>query len=155
VALAPTDRPSLARRVAAFVRAIFHGRDPLPADRIPEPPPPKPEHRPMKTGMVLIERADDPPAIGWLVEITGDRRGHLHVFREGHARIGSRSTDVVLDHPSVAPVHARIVGASDSFLLIAEAGAAVRVDDRPVTRHELIDGDRVTLGEVALVWKSL
>jgi hypothetical protein len=153
VALGPAERPSRARRFAAFLRALVHGRAPLPPERIPELPPP-PYRGPMKTGMVFVDRDEAPPALGWLVETTGKRRGQIHLCN-GVTRIGTEPTGSVIDHPSIAPVHARIIATPDGFLLLAEDGAHVLVDDRPVTRHELVDGDRVTLGDVALIWKAL
>lgn len=140
VALAPTERPGLARRVAAFLRAIVHGRDPVPPERIPDPPP-EPPRPSMKVGMmVFIDRDAMPPTMGWLVEISGERRGTLHVIRDGDTWSGDG---------------ARIVGTDGSFLLVADDGAAVRVNDRRVTRHELADGERVALAGTVMIWKSL
>jgi hypothetical protein len=93
------------------------------------------------------------PTLHWLVA-RGRRRILLH---EGENMVGrDPAADVCLDAPSVSRRHSRILLAGDSITL-EDLGSknGTTVGDLRVTRTTALhDGDRVTFGSVACVYRS-
>jgi predicted component of type VI protein secretion system len=77
------------------------------------------------------------------------------VFRDGAVLGRSPECEVVVAHPSVSRLHARIARDADGWVL-ADLGSrnGTRVNGRRVERVRLADGDRVELGEVRLEFRS-
>ena len=145
VALAvPDEPPSLLRRIwnalAAGLRVLIHGRSPLPLHAIPDPPPPPPPGPSLKMGMFFIPPDPEPPLMGWLVRVDGPERGHTIQCGAPTTRIGSSY---------------QIVTSPSGFVLRAERPDDVVVNGSRGEVFELVDGDRIELGPVRYVFKSL
>jgi hypothetical protein len=64
-------------------------------------------------------------------------------------------SDVVVDDPGASRQHARIAHASGGFVL-TDLGSTngTLVNDEPIREHTLHDGDRITIGETVLEFRS-
>ena len=70
--------------------------------------------------------------------------------------IGRRPTnDIVLEDPSVSRAHAQIARREDGSFEVCDLGGKwpVRVNGRLASRHALQDGDRIEIGQTALVFR--
>ncbi len=93
----------------------------------------------------------------WLNQTSGDS-SRTHKFDSGPITIGSgASADIVLEHPSVRPLHARIEFDSSApelpKLTTLDTAASTRVDGQLVTGTvDLRDRARLQLGDVTFVF---
>jgi hypothetical protein len=96
-------------------------------------------------------------AVAWLVRAGGPgRRGETLRLPAPRAVIGSATGAAVLlqGDPAISASHAEIVVSGGEFL-IAPLEGEVSVEAKPVRgRHALADGDTITLGAAAFVFKS-
>jgi hypothetical protein len=96
-------------------------------------------------------------AVAWLVRVGGPgRRGETLRLPGARAVIGAGPAAVVqlAGDPTVAASHAEIVLSGGEFLITPLEGA-VAVEAQPVRgRHALADGDTITVGAGAFVFKS-
>lgn len=97
------------------------------------------------------------PALAWLVVEKGDRPGHLYKLSDGDTTIGRLGTcDIVLDDAAVSRQHAKVRKEGEDFVIYDLAATnPVLVNQQPITRHVLKEGDRVELGNTVLVFKKI
>ncbi len=88
-----------------------------------------------------------------LLIVRGPDTGLRIELDAGRLTIGSHpSSDLALDSPTVAPYHAILHGAVNSFRFTSSAPSFC--NGVPVTACELADGDRLRLGEVELLFQA-
>jgi VWFA-related protein len=112
--------------------------------RSPAPPP---------RTMVLKQK---PKAMGWLIVEKGVHAGKE--FRLGEvASIGrTGDNDIVLDDPAVSRQHAKIRLEGSTFTVF-DLGATntTKVNEQEIGKHQLVDGDRIEIGQTVLVFKQV
>jgi VWFA-related protein len=98
----------------------------------------------------------EPPVIGWLVVEEGSRVGQE--FRLGEVTTIGRTgdNDVILDHTAVSRQHAKIrLEGTDFTIFDLGATNPTKVNGQEIAKHTLVDGDRVEIGDVVLVFKQI
>lgn len=102
--------------------------------------------------------AQRPQELALIMDVDGERSmlqlswSNLEVLEQG-ARIGSAAPcEILIEHPSVAPLHARLVVRRGALCLIDLAGNVLVNQRRPMpdTPERLGDGDQIRLGSVSL-----
>src|SRR3954469_15723878 len=93
-----------------------------------------------------------PPPPARLVALTAPHAGQEFVLTAAAMVVGrAPDSDVVIDHPSIEPQHAKILRDGQRYVVIDLLGAdGVRVNGDPYRRVELTSGDLVALGRVRL-----
>lgn len=98
------------------------------------------------------------PSDGWIDIVTGAAPARYEVGRRTLVRIGrGDDNDALIDAPSIHRNHA-VIGQTDEGVfgiwdLSGPDGNGVMVNGRRIVDAELADGDRVSLGEVGLVFR--
>jgi hypothetical protein len=94
-------------------------------------------------------------AIGWLVPLKGPHRGELITLKP-QSVIGKDPTcDVVFNDPFLSSRHATIRAHNGLFVLEDHSTNGTFVNDRKISRHELVDSDFVKVGQTLLKFKAL
>jgi len=111
-----------------------------------EPPPPAKTER--------LRR--EPQVMGWLVVEKGPRAGQEFRLQEITAIGRSGNNDVIIDDPSVSRQHAK-VRLEGKVFTIFDLGATnpTKVNGLEIGKHQLIDGDRVEIGNALFVFKQV
>lgn len=109
----------------------------------------------MSDETVIIRRA--PASFAYLFWLNTVRRGDHAALRAEGTTIGREAeADVVLDDETVSGEQARVRKEGESwFLYDLAATNPTQVAGQPITRHELKDGDRLTIGTTELAFRVL
>jgi pSer/pThr/pTyr-binding forkhead associated (FHA) protein len=101
------------------------------------------------------ERAQD--VVGWVVALNGVLRGQDFRLVTGKNVMGTAADcDVVLTDPYLSSRHAVIRHEDGRFMLVdLDSTNGTFVNDRRVSKTELIDNDKVRLGRTEMKFKSL
>lgn len=94
--------------------------------------------------------------LGWLVPLKGPQRGELFTLAP-QSTIGTEPTcTIVLQDNYMSSRHAEIV-AQGGVWVLRDLGSTngTRVNDKPVSQHELVDNDFIAFGQSVLKFKSL
>jgi pSer/pThr/pTyr-binding forkhead associated (FHA) protein len=107
---------------------------------------------PRSEGLNTGEVDPTPPPPARLVALTAPLAGQEFVLTAAAMVVGrSPDSDVVIDHPSIEPQHAKILRDGQRYVVIDLLAAdGVRVNGDPYRRVELTSGDLVALGRVRL-----
>jgi hypothetical protein len=121
--------------------------------------PPKPA-MPMKTMMFNAGGGageDGFPVVGWLVPLNGADAYKTHKLRSSGTKIGTQSnSDIVINDGFMSTDHCKINCSPHGFVLEDNGSTnGCYVNDRKVTKHELVDNDMITLGKTNLKFKSI
>jgi len=99
----------------------------------------------------------EPPASAWLVVRSGARAGQQHGLSMNRPNVIGRDAsraDLIVDDPTVSREHARIRYENGQYVLYDLASTSgTFVNGVRMQRQMLYDNDRVTLGQVDLVYK--
>lgn len=109
-------------------------------------------HQPEKT-MVLRKKLE---AIGMLVMVGGQHAGRQFALEHG-ATIGRANTNlIVIDDSAASGQHAKIK-LDDKVFTIYDMGSTngTRVNGQDITRQQLVDGDKIEIGETKFVFKQV
>ena len=97
-----------------------------------------------------------PKSLGWFVITEGPRKGSQ--FQVQHGVTVGRSLDntIVLDDPAVSRQQAKVKLEEGEFYLY-DLGSTnpTLVNGQPILRHQLSDGDVITMGNVQMIFKRL
>jgi hypothetical protein len=121
------------------------------------PEPPKPAG-PMKTVMIGVGGSDDGfPIVGWLVALNGSDAYRTQRLKPGMTKIGTAPpADIVVNDGFMSTEHCQITCSPAGFTLIDNGATnGCYVNDRKVTKHELVDNDMITLGKTNFKFKSI
>jgi hypothetical protein len=131
---------------------------PMPMMAAPEPAAaPKPAG-PMKTVMIGAGGDQDGfPIVGWLVALNGANAYQTYRLKPGMTKIGTAPpSDMVVNDGFMSTEHCQIACAPGGFTLIDNGSTnGSYVNDRKVSKHELVDNDTVTLGKTNFKFKSI
>lgn len=123
-------------------------------------PKPKP-HMPAKTKLIEIEEAA--PAVGWLVCLSGRYKGKDFRIKEGKNTIGNiKGCDIILEEEYISTRHANInhirKDGENIFILVdldSANGTFLNDNEEPISKEELVDGDKVVFGQTAFKFKCI
>jgi pSer/pThr/pTyr-binding forkhead associated (FHA) protein len=96
------------------------------------------------------------PIVGWLVPLNGQNAYQTFRLRSGLTKIGTQNTDIVINDGFMSTEHCQIQCSPAGFTLV-DGGSTngSYVNDKRVSRHELIDNDMITLGKTNFKFKSV
>jgi pSer/pThr/pTyr-binding forkhead associated (FHA) protein len=93
--------------------------------------------------------------LGWLVPLKGPHRGELHTLKP-QSVIGKDPTcDIVFNDSFLSSRHATIRAQGGNFVLEDHSTNGTFVNDKRVTRQELLDNDFVKFGQTLVKFKCL
>ncbi len=97
------------------------------------------------------------PCVGWVVVLNGELRGRDFRLVDGKNTMGTAADcDVVLTDPYLSSHHAVIRHENGEFTFVdLDSTNGSFVNERRVSREDLIDNDKVRLGRTELKFKSL
>ena len=129
----------------------------MPAPMMAAPEAPKPAG-PMKTQAISLDGSSDGfPIVGWLVPLNGQNAYQTLKLRSTITKIGTQPpSDIVINDGFMSTEHCQISCSPRGYELI-DGGSTngCYVNDKKVSRHELLDNDVVTLGKTNLKFKSI
>ncbi len=104
-----------------------------------------------------INRGTFKPVVGWVVVLSGELRGRDFRLVDGKNTMGTAADcDVVLTDPYLSSKHAVIRHENGTFTLSdLDSTNGSFVNERRITRYDIIDNDKVRLGRTELKFKSL
>lgn len=104
---------------------------------------------------IMDDRAQD--CVGWIVALGGAHRGHDFRLVTGRNVIGTAADcDIVLTDAYLSSKHAAIRHENGRFTLIdLDSTNGTYLNDRRISKEELIDNDKIRLGRTELKFKSL
>jgi hypothetical protein len=123
-----------------------------------QPPPAPPSAADVAETMAIDSKTTQPgltPGAGREAELTmesGPDAGHSHRAGDRALRLGrSPDNDIILRDPATSGHHARVERRGDQFWIV-DLGSTngTLVNGEPVQEKELIDGDRITIGQNAV-----
>lgn len=87
---------------------------------------------------------------------SGGMAGKQFILYSGNTTVGSAPfCDVTLiKDPGIAPVHMTLTAKADGLHVEAASGAALAINNRPVTQQQLRDGDEIALGATLLRYRA-
>jgi hypothetical protein len=114
--------------------------------------PPGPSNRTMA---IMAGGANATAAMAWLVPLKGPQRGQLIQLKLQSVIGKDPGCDVVINDPFLSSRHATIRVASGVYILEDHSTNGTYVNDRKVSRHELVDSDFVKVGQTLMKFKAL
>ncbi len=103
------------------------------------------------------------PIVGWLLVLSGKRKGEDFRIREGKNVVGSEpASDIVVDDPYVSARHATInsvVKDGERVYVLRDLdsrnGTFLNQSDEPIYHEEIIDSDTIRFGTTACKFKCV
>lgn len=104
-----------------------------------------------------LHRGTFQPVVGWVVILSGELRGRDFRLVDGKNTMGTAADcDVVLTDPYLSSKHAVIRHENGTFTVSdLDSTNGTFVNDRRISRMDIIDNDKVRLGRTELKFKSL
>ena len=104
-----------------------------------------------------INRGTFKPVVGWVVLLNGEQRGRDFRLVDGKNTMGTAADcDVVLTDPYLSSKHTVIRHENGVFTVSdLDSTNGTFVNDRRITRYDIIDNDKIRLGRTELKFKSL
>lgn len=112
-----------------------------------------------KTMAVRIDLEEPLEVVGWVVALNGSDRGQDFRLNSGKNVLGTAADcEIVLTDPYLSSKHATIRhdGQDGSFMIIdLDSTNGTFVNDKRISKDELIDNDTIRLGRTELKFKAL
>lgn len=108
-----------------------------------------------------LSRLEDPGQrtllCAWLVALNPENQGQCFEVTDGHWRIGRHlSADISLQDLCISSIHAGVRREGDSiFLHDLGSTSGTFINNQRITRRELRDGDRVTMGRADMIFRAV
>lgn len=98
----------------------------------------------------------EPKAMSWVIVEKGHHAGREFRLHEGTTIGREGDNDIVLDDPAVSRRQAKIRSEGESFVIF-DLGSTnpTEVNGREIGKHQLVDGDRIKIGNTVLVFKQV
>jgi len=105
----------------------------------------------------LINRGTFQPVVGWVVVLNGELKGRDFRLVDGKNVMGTAADcDVVLTDPYLSSKHAVIRHENGEFTLSdLDSTNGTYVNDRRITKEDIIDNDKIRLGRSEMKFKSV
>ena len=116
------------------------------------------------SGQQTVIIRNEKPTYSWLVAVNGPRPGRIFPLDPKATGIGrDAENEIVLDDPTASRQHAKIKREPDDandkieryYLYDLASGNGVYVNDQKIVRVVLQDGDRIKIGEMNFVFKTI
>ncbi len=116
----------------------------------------QPEHT-VAIDLAAIALQTFQPCVGWVVVLNGELRGRDFRLVDGKNTVGTAAdADVVLTDPYLSSHHAVIRHENGEFTMVdLDSTNGTYVNERRVSREDLIDNDKIRFGRTELKFKSL
>ena len=116
----------------------------------------QPDHT-VAIDLAALQSATFQPVVGWVVVLNGELRGRDFRLVDGKNTMGTAADcDVVLTDPYLSSHHAVIRHENGEFTFVdLDSTNGSYVNERRVSREDLIDNDKIRLGRTELKFKSL
>ncbi len=116
----------------------------------------QPEHT-VAIDLATIAAQTFQPCVGWVVVLNGELRGRDFRLVDGKNTIGTAAdAEVVLTDPYLSSHHAVIRHENGEFTMVdLDSTNGTYVNERRVSREDLIDNDKIRFGRTELKFKSL
>jgi hypothetical protein len=108
-----------------------------------------------KTMAIMAGGANATAAMAWLVPLKGPQRGQLLQLKLNSVIGKDPSCDVCINDAFLSSRHATIKVANGVYVLEDHSTNGTFVNDRKVSRHELVDSDFVKVGQTLMKFKAL
>jgi hypothetical protein len=99
------------------------------------------------------------PNVMWLVPLDGPLAGEtlrIEPSSAGCTLGGQRPADIIIPDGEIATLHATITSTGYGATIVdAGSETGTYVNDRQITRHELVDNDLIRIGGTRLQFKSI
>ncbi len=107
--------------------------------------------------MPNAQTAEGYPIVGWIVPLTGTQKFQTFQLMMGVTQIGGGpGAQIHIDDRYLSDIHAEIVCTAAGFTLNdANSKNGIKVNERKVTSHELIDNDGFVMGETEFKFKTI
>ncbi len=104
-----------------------------------------------------INRGTFKPVVGWVVILNGELRGRDFRLVDGKNTMGTAADcDVVLTDPYLSSKHTVIRHENGTFTIVdMDSTNGTYVNERKITKYDIIDNDKIRLGRTELKFKSL
>jgi pSer/pThr/pTyr-binding forkhead associated (FHA) protein len=93
--------------------------------------------------------------LGWLVPLKGVHRGELHTLKQQTVVGKDPTCDIVFNDSFMSSRHATIRAQGGTFVVEDHSSNGTFVNDKKVSRHELVDSDILKLGQTLVKFKQL
>jgi hypothetical protein len=93
--------------------------------------------------------------LGWLVALKGSHRGELHTLKPQTVVGKDPTCDIVFNDSFMSSRHATIRAQGGVFVVEDHSSNGTFVNDKKVSRHELVDSDILKLGQTLVKFKQL
>jgi hypothetical protein len=140
-----TDAPEVASpaAMAATMREVAPG--------VAEQPTPPPPRKTMRISQIKV------PVVGWLVDTNGRQKGEDFRIEEGKVLLGAApDCQIRLENDFASEQHASLRYHEGEYILTdLDSTNGTYVNDQPISRVVLADGDRIKIGETTYIFKGL
>jgi hypothetical protein len=93
--------------------------------------------------------------LGWLVPLKGSHRGELHTLKPQTVVGKDPTCDIVFNDAFMSSRHATFRAQGGVFVVEDHSSNGTFVNDKKVSRHELVDSDILKLGQTLVKFKQL
>jgi hypothetical protein len=105
--------------------------------------------------MAIMAGGQQGPALAWFVPLKGPQRGQL-ISLKPQSVIGKDPTcEVFINDPFLSGRHATVRAHNGVYVLEDHSTNGTWVNDKKVSRHELVDNDFVKVGQTLMKFKAL
>lgn len=113
--------------------------------------------RPASRKTEIMERPVEIDGMGWLVGARGASRGTMHRLDRQKVSVGAdRGCEVTIEESHVSELHASIRYQDGTFYLTdLDSTNGTFLNDDPVQREEISDGDRIRFGGSEWIFKCV
>jgi hypothetical protein len=117
----------------------------------------EPESKTVSININELQAGKKRELVGWLVALNGNHRGEDFKIFDGKNLLGTAADcDIVITDPYLSAKHCTIKHENGNFVLIdLDSTNGTYVNQKRVTKMELIDNDTVRLGRTEFKFKSL
>jgi len=120
-------------------------------------PEPDSENKTVAINIADLKKGERPPVVGWIVAQNGNHRGEDFRLHDGKNVIGTAADcDIVITDPYLSAKHCTIRHEEGNFVLIdLDSTNGVYVNQKRVSKMDLIDNDTIRFGRTEFKFKSL
>jgi hypothetical protein len=93
--------------------------------------------------------------LGWLVPLKGPNRGELHTLKPQTVVGKDPTCDIVFNDSFMSSRHATIRAQGGVFVVEDHSSNGTFVNEKKISRHELVDSDILKLGQTVVKFKQL
>ena len=149
--------PYCGSAVGAAAVADGYGQQGFVQQGFTQPQAPDEENKTVAINIDDLNKKQTRPVVGWIVAQNGNHRGHDFRLYDGKNLLGTAADcDIVVTDPYLSAKHCTIRHEDGNFVLIdLDSTNGTFVNQKRVSKMELIDNDTVRFGRTEFKFKSL